>query len=136
MFQRELQENRQYFLQNLAKELLQILDNFSMAFNVKNVSDDVKKFLKGFEMTYKMFEDILANYGVSEIFVNIGDLFDSYYHQVTTQMETNEFKPDTIIKVLRKGYKIYDRVLRPVEVVIAKNIDEKEKLEDSKEREK
>ena len=49
----------------------------------------------------------------------LGEEFDPNVHEAAMQREADGAEPGTIIEVLRKGYQIGERVLRPSMVVVA-----------------
>src|SRR3989344_1270764 len=91
----------------LIEKLLPILDNLESA--QKHLND------QGLEMVIKQFKDILTQEGVEEIETE-GAQFDLQIHEAIEVIEgPNE---GSIVKVLTKGYKINDRVIRPAKVVV------------------
>jgi len=54
-------------------------------------------------------------------------VFDPNFHEAVITTETDKFESDTIIKVIRKGYVMGDKVIRPAQVEIAKEPSQKEK---------
>ena len=107
-----------YVTYDLMEELLPILDIFGMVLENSNVPDEVKAYLKGFELVYNQFKQILDNHGVSEIQTKLGDKFDHNIHNGVEKVEIDEGEDDTIAQVLQRGYKIGDKVLRPVSVKV------------------
>ena len=100
------------------EELLPILDIFSMVLENDNIPDEVKAYFKGFELVYNQFKQILDKHGVVEILAKQGDAFDYNIHNGVEKVEVEEGEHDTIAQVLQKGYKIGDKVLRPVSVKV------------------
>ncbi len=49
-----------------------------------------------------------------------GKTFDPNIHEAVSQTETAEVPEGQVVKQLRKGYKLRDRLLRPATVVVAK----------------
>ena len=107
-----------YVTYDLMEELLPILDIFSMVLENDNVPNEVKAYFQGFELVFNQFKQILDRHGVSEIKCAIGDNFDYNFHNGVEKVEVEEGKHDTIAQVLQKGYKIGDKVLRPVSVKV------------------
>ena len=54
-------------------------------------------------------------------------VFDPNFHEAVITTETDKFESDTIIKVIRKGYVMDDKVIRPAQVEIDKEPSQKEK---------
>ena len=82
-----------------------------------NVSDELKKYLSGFEMIYENLKTILSNYGVSEI-NRVGEVFDPNLEQALMTECVEDKDDDIVLEVLLKGYKLKDRVIRPASVKI------------------
>jgi molecular chaperone GrpE len=115
-----------YVTYDLMEELLPILDIFSMVLENENIPSEVQAYFKGFELVFNQFKQILDRHGVSEIKCSIGDKFDHNVHNGVEKVEIEEGEHDTIAQVLQKGYKIGDKVLRPVSVKVYCLKDNKE----------
>jgi len=81
-------------------------------------------------MVIKQFRNILAEEGVQEIPAE-GAQFDPHFHEATEIVEGQ--KDGLVVKVVRKGYKIDSKVLRPAQVAVGaskpeKKMEEKEAL--------
>lgn len=113
-----------YVTYDLMEELLPILDVFSMVLENDNIPPEITAYFKGFELVFNQFKQILDKHGVSEIKCNIGDKFDHNIHNGVEKVEIEEGEHDTIAQVLQKGYKIGDKVLRPVSVKVYSLIKE------------
>lgn len=107
-----------YVTYDLMEELLPILDVFSMVLDNDNIPNEVRAYFKGFELVFNQFKQILDKHGVSEIKCQVGDKFDYNIHNGVEKVEIDEGEHDTIAQVLQKGYKIGDKVLRPVSVKV------------------
>ncbi len=122
---RQIQEQAHYHkyrAQSFLENILPTVDMFEMALNAKDVSDEVKNWLTGFEMIHRNLVAAMESEGVKEIKVNIGDTFDSDKHIAIEAKENDEFKPNSIIEIKTKGYMLHDRLLRPTQVIVAKQI--------------
>lgn len=107
-----------YVTYDLMEELLPIVDIFGMVLENTNVPDEVKAYFKGFELVFNQFKQIMDNHGVVEIVTKKGDKFDHNIHNGVEKIEIEEGEHDTIAEVLQKGYKIGDKILRPVSVKV------------------
>ena len=110
-----------YANQDLILEIIQVMDNLERAIKVdKNtISDQMSKFLDGFEMIYASFQDALTRFGVKEIEA-LGKPFDPEYHMALLTDTDNTKKEEEVLEVLLKGYILKDRVIRPVSVKVNK----------------
>ena len=93
----------------LVEKLLPVLDN------LENAQSHLKD--EGLEMVIRQFKEILNQEGVEEIEA-IGQQFDPNQHEAVEIAEG----PDEgrIARVVAKGYKIEDKVIRPAKVVVTK----------------
>ena len=73
----------------------------------------------GVQMTLNELQKAFEHTQISEINPQPGDLLDPHQHQAL-QTEESEQTPNSIVRVLKKGYSLADRVLRPAMVVVAK----------------
>lgn len=91
----------------LVEKFLPVLDNLESA--QAHLND------QGLEIVIKQFKDILASEGVEEIQAD-GQKFDPNLHEA---LEAHEGENEnSIVKVVRKGYKLNDKVIRPAQVVV------------------
>lgn len=114
-----------YRASSFIQSILPTLDMFELAMNDKNVSDEVKNWLTGFEMILKNFKKALETEGVVQIVTNPGDEFDADKHYAIEERENKKIEPGKIIEVKQKGYKLHKRLLRPTAVVVAAQKKEK-----------
>ncbi len=130
-YDKEYHQVLKYASQNLAEKLIPSFEMFSMVIeSADNLPPEVQAYVQGFDMVYRQMVQALESEGVSEIKVKIGDKFD---HTIHSAMETQEVEDealeDTITKVIRKGYKIHDRLIKPATVVVGKIKKEQETKE-------
>ncbi|NLT96293.1 MAG: nucleotide exchange factor GrpE [Clostridia bacterium] len=116
----EKEELVKYANGNLISQILPILDNFQLALDVKEPSDDVKKFLTGMEMIYRQLLQVLEQAGLAAINA-AGETFDPQKHEAVMQVEDEEAADNTIVEELRRGYMFKDKVIRPSMVKVARN---------------
>ena len=103
----------------LMSALLPITDDMDRALNEfkKSENDDL---IKGFELIYNKFHDILKSNGLSIIEVKIGDVFDSEKHEAITQIKATDKKMiGKIVDVVETGYLLGEKILRYPRVVVA-----------------
>ena len=100
---------------------LPVLDNFEMAFMAAaNLTDPAAKSLQvGVEMVLSQFRNVFSECGVDCINPK-GTEFDPAEQEAMSEQETTEVAPGNVVQVLRKGYKMGTRLIRPARVVVAK----------------
>ncbi len=118
---KDREEFIRYANQTLLEELLPVIDNFEMGMQMAS-QDTSSMIYIGMEMVRKQLRDFLDAQGVSSIDATVGQIFDHNLHEAV-QSEPSEQPEGTILRVLRKGYKIKDRLLRPANVVVASVIE-------------
>lgn len=121
-YEKEYQQTLKYASQNLAEKLIPSFEMFSMVIeSVDNLPAEVQAYVQGFDMVYRQMVQALESEGVSEIITKIGDKFD---HTIHNGMETQEVEDpnlvDCVVKIIRKGYKIHDRLIKPTLVIVGK----------------
>ena len=109
--QNEHANSLKFMTQSIVEQMLPIVDNFERSLAVDNPSDELKGFLKGYEMIYKQILALLENQGVKVIETE-GKEFDPNYHQAVMTVSDENFKPGMIVEELQKGYMLKDRVIR------------------------
>jgi molecular chaperone GrpE len=70
-------------------------------------------------MTLKGFLDTLNRFGCTLIEA-AGKPFDPNFHEAVSQEESTEHEPNTVLRVLQKGYMLKERLLRPAMVIVSK----------------
>jgi molecular chaperone GrpE len=67
----------------------------------------------------QLYKNLRKETGIKQ-FGEIYDMFDPELHNAVGVIQNDNFKSDTILNVVRHGYKMDDTVLRPADVVVAK----------------
>ena len=117
-YRRDLEEQRKYCYERFAYDLLEVMDNFERALDYARKTEDIKSIVMGIEMVYSEMKKIFEKYGITEIEIE-GKEFDPYVAEAVEKVETTEVPPNTVVKVIRKGYRIHEKVLRPARVTVA-----------------
>jgi molecular chaperone GrpE len=103
--------------ERILTRFLSVEDSFSMAFANKEAWEKVDaNWRKGVEYIYSQMNGVFEEFGVRE-FGKEGEKFDPNLHQSIEIVGTSDKdKEHTIAKVIQKGYKLGDRVIRPAGV--------------------
>src|SRR5512143_3787286 len=118
--QRDLGEFRKYANEQMALELLSVVDHLGLALKHAAESGEANDGLRqGVEMVYKQFRDVLEKFGVKP-FKAEGECFDPSKHDAVTQVTTTEAPENSVVQVFQDGYMYYDKVLRHAKVGVAK----------------
>jgi len=105
--------------QGLVEQLLPVLDSFELALKNSDAagSDDTESVRKGVELVYAELLGVLEKAGLSRVEAE-GKPFDPNVHEAVMQ-EEGEGEP-VVTDVLRTGYTLKGRVLRPAMVKVSR----------------
>ncbi|KAF7815888.1 grpE protein-like protein 2, mitochondrial-like isoform X1 [Senna tora] len=134
---REAENSKKFAIQNFAKSLLDVADNLGRAssvvkdsFSKIDTSKDssgaaplLKTLLEGVEMTDKQLSEVLKKFGV-EKFDPTNEPFDPHRHNAVFQVPDASKPAGTVAAVLKAGYMLYDRVIRPAEVGVTHSVED------------
>ena len=116
---REKEDAIRYANNSLLESLLPIVDNFELGLDAAKNASDAAGIIQGLEMVRKQLEDFLRDHGV-EIVNAVGDPFDPNLHEAVAHEPSPDLADGTVVRQLRKGFKLKDRLIRPASVVVSK----------------
>ena len=103
----------------ILKKYLAVLDDLERAMKVRPTQGESAAWADGIELVYRKLISILEAEGVQRIPAE-NEKFDPTRHEAITYEESPDHECDDIIEVIRQGYTIADRVLRPAQVRLAR----------------
>lgn len=109
---------RKYALQDFLMELIDVIDIYDKAVNVKTDDEKLNKFLSGFIMINNRLKQILEHYEVKQIDA-LNKPFDPSFHSAIETVSVDGVEPNTVVEVIITGYTYKDRVLRPSMVKVS-----------------
>jgi len=130
--EREKGEARRYANQSLLEELLPVLDNFHMGLDAAS-ADSESMIFRGMEMVKKQLDDFLSGQGVEEIPAE-AKMFDPAVHEAVSQEDCETSPEGSVLRVLRRGYQMGERLLRPANVVVSRTPQSEEPAEEMEEQ--
>jgi molecular chaperone GrpE len=106
--------------EDIIERLLPVLDNFEAALAAGNNADasSVGSLLTGVKMILGQLKGVVTDAGLEEIDAQ-GKPFDPVIHEALSQEPSDEIEEGHVLKQMRKGYKLRDRLLRPASVVVS-----------------
>lgn len=116
--EKEKLAERKYKSQDLAIELLPVLDNFDRALQTE-VSSENQSFKEGMQMVYEQFQTALKSQGIEPIDA-LHQPFDPNEHHAVMQTEDDQFEANIVVEELQKGYTLKDKIIRPAMVKVNK----------------
>ncbi len=102
----------------LLRNFLTIADNLERALRAEGDEESLRE---GVVITYRSLKQILRQEGVEQIEAE-GETFDPTWHEAvgTVPYQGAGADENTIVEVIRDGYRLDDRLLRPSRVIVAK----------------
>ncbi len=122
-YKRRVEEEREELQQRanavLVLQLLPTLDDFERAIQHAPDDDALRPWAEGVEMVYNKLKGILESFGVTRIEA-LGMGFDPYEHEALLREFADGIPEGKVVSVVREGYKLMGRVLRPAQVTVSK----------------
>ena len=103
----------------LLEDLLPVMDNFELGMMEVRKGDPKSPITFGMEMIERQLKEFMTASGV-EIVDATGAVFDPNLHEAVGQEESADVPEGKVIRQMRKGYKVRDRLLRAAMVVVSK----------------
>ena len=119
---REREDAIRYANSSLLERLLPVLDNFELGLDAAKQTAGADSILQGLSMVQKQLQDFLKDSGVESIEA-VGTPFDPNLHEAIGQEASAEVAEGTVLRQLRRGYKLRDRLLRPATVMVSKGAE-------------
>ena len=120
---REKADASKYAVTNFARDILRVADFLTMA--MQSVSDEAREndanlnnLYVGIDMTMKELLNVFEAQGIKPVRAE-GQPFDHNVHEAVQQAEDADVPANTVLQVLRPGFTIQDRLLRPAQVIVS-----------------
>jgi molecular chaperone GrpE len=107
------------------ERLLPVLDNFELGLSAARAGAENSPILMGMDMVAKQLADFLTGSGVEPV-NGEGQPFDPNLHEAVAQEASETVAEGVIVRQLRRGYKLRERLLRPATVVVSKGAPQAE----------
>ena len=104
--------------ERLVEALLPALDSFDMAMNAPSWRDVDAAWRTGVEGIRNQLATALESVGVLP-FGKEGDTYDAALHDIVQEIEA-EGESGTVARVVRRGWKYQERILRPAHIILHK----------------
>ena len=121
--EKEKEDAFKYANAAFAGDLINVLENLERTKD--SVTDEdiqtstfLEALMEGVNMTLTELSSVFEKHGIKRIDPK-GDPYDHNLHQAVTKVPTNEFPPNTVLDVIRAGFQMKERLLRPAMVTIS-----------------
>ena len=119
--EKEMAEFKKYCVADKLNEIIDIIGKFDQAVSFESNDQKINNFLIGFKMFTTQFKTALEDLHIYEIPVKVGDEFNHDTMEAIDKCTDNPTQKDNHVeKIIDKGYKIYDRLIKPTKVIVAK----------------
>ena len=115
---REMDDERRYAFIPLLRDLLPVLDNLDRAIQAAEKSQESGALLSGVKLVLQQFETVLERHHCRRIEALYAP-FDPSLHQAILQQPSEEHPENTVLMVTQAGFQLYDRVVRPSQVIVS-----------------
>lgn len=102
--------------EDLLLDLLPAIEGLELALN----ADVTEQWGEGVKLAVREMKRRLELRGVSLIDGAVGQPFDPNEHEALAYQESTGQPPDHVIQMVRAGYRLHDRLLRPAQVIVAR----------------
>jgi len=103
----------------VVKQYLDVVDDLDLALKNRPQGGEGAEWANGIELVFRKLLTILENQGITPMNAQ-GEMFDPTLHEAISSEENEEFECDEIIEVVKRGYMMGERVLRPALVRVAR----------------
>ncbi len=115
---REIEDERRYATLPLLRDVLPVLDNFQRAIAAAEKTEG-SALLDGVRMIAQSLLSVLAKHDCKPIEA-LHRPFDPAVHEAISQQPSAEYPPNTVLLVAQDGYTLFDRVVRPAQVIVSR----------------
>ena len=111
--------NAKYANSRLIANILPVLEELDLAISHTESSSEINdSFLEGIKLIQRKLTGVLESAGVAAIEA-VGLMFNPMEHEAVGTEESSEVEPGYITQILRPGFRLHDRVIRPAQVMVA-----------------
>jgi molecular chaperone GrpE len=116
--ERERDQMKQSVTGDLIRRYLEVLDDLERALKNRPAEGEGAVWAEGIELIFRKLLAILEAEGIERMEVE-GQLFDPNMHEAISQEASDEHESGEVIEVIKNGYRLGERILRPAMVRIA-----------------
>jgi len=116
---REKDELRTVATGRVLEDIFPVLDNLALAIlSAKQPNADVKSLVGGVDMVLAQLKSALSSHRLKEI-NPAGQPFDPHQHEAISHQPSADVKEEHVLTVVRTGYSLNGRLLRPASVIVS-----------------
>ena len=119
-----------YACEPLAIEVLDVVDTLEKVLSFKIDSQNIQSFSDGIKMVHSAFIDALKKHNVIAVSV-LGQHFNPHLCDALSKEPSDKVPPEHISQVIKKPYKMHDKVIRFGQVIVAQANPESKTAQES-----
>lgn len=116
--EREQISLKNYTTAEIIKKYLVVVDDMELALKNQPGNAECLNWVNGVNLIYQKLISILESEGVVRIPTD--GVFDPNLHEALTQIDSDDIESGHVVEVMRNGYRIGERILRPSLVIVAR----------------
>lgn len=116
---REKEEAIRFANAGILERILPILDNFQLGLDAARGDAAAKGIVDGFSMVHRQLGDFLVSSGLQPIDAE-GQPFDPKLHEALGHESDPAQADGVVLRQMRRGYRLGDRLIRPSSVIVNK----------------
>jgi molecular chaperone GrpE len=117
---REHEKSRRRALERFMGDLLPVVDSLERGLEAaEDPAATVEALKEGKELIRKMLAKAMGDHGL-QVIDPVGEPFDPEIHEAMTMLPSEEYEENIVMEVLQKGYRLYERLIRPAKVVVSR----------------
>ncbi|MCH8310484.1 MAG: nucleotide exchange factor GrpE [Chloroflexi bacterium] len=116
----ELSEARENANSQLLLKLISVADDFNRAFSVIPEDAVAPGWYDGLKLVHRSLQHHMESEGLTKIETAIGQPFDVHEHEAVFFETDPDNEEGSVVRVIRDGYKLHQRVLRAAQVSVSK----------------
>ncbi|CAN5264000.1 hypothetical protein BH09SUM1_BH09SUM1_15280 [soil metagenome] len=117
--QREKEDLQKFAAEDIVRQLFPVLDNFGFAMETAKAGQSAEALTAGMTMIHRELQKTLQGAGLEQL-RPLGEEFDPHHHDAVSATADDTKPNGTILQVVRPGYMLRDKVLRPAMVTVNK----------------
>jgi molecular chaperone GrpE len=111
---------RELGVRSVVSGVMPVIDHFEMALSLDPSRSSAQQVISGVSMIKDELLGALAGHGVALIRPAPGEAFDPTRHEAVMEQPSSTVPPGCVVALMRSGYALQERVIRPAQVVVAK----------------
>ena len=115
---KDLEDTRKFAISKFAKDVVGLFDILQKAIENVDEKNTDKTLFDGVKMTISEFERAFESMQITKIEPEIGSVFNHNQQEAISRV-SSELEAGSIVQVIRCGYELYGRLLRPAMVVVS-----------------